>query len=206
MHDAGDCGSDGLLPGFDTPVFGSQAAFRTILQALARPGRVADCGVEATPPPALGPAMTAVALTLVDADTPVWLAPALRGTATRTYLGFHCNAPIVTAPEAASFAFAPAAEMPELASLAQGTARYPDRSATLVVEVEALDTGAAGGWRLTGPGIADTARLPAAGLPAAFARRWAANRAQFPCGVDLILTCGERLAGVPRTTRVEAEG
>ncbi|WP_255434812.1 phosphonate C-P lyase system protein PhnH [Paracoccus sp. MC1862] len=30
------------------------------------------------------------------------------------------------------------------------------------------------------------------------------NRALFPLGWDCILTCGDRLAAVPRSTRVEA--
>jgi alpha-D-ribose 1-methylphosphonate 5-triphosphate synthase subunit PhnH len=30
-----------------------------------------------------------------------------------------------------------------------------------------------------------------------------ANRAHFPLGFDTILTCADRLAGLPRSTRVE---
>jgi alpha-D-ribose 1-methylphosphonate 5-triphosphate synthase subunit PhnH len=34
------------------------------------------------------------------------------------------------------------------------------------------------------------------------AAAFAANRALFPLGLDFILTCGNRLACVPRSTRV----
>ncbi len=88
---------------------------------------------------------------------------------------------------------------PALAPLdrfAIGTPAYPDRSATLIVEVAAL---APEGARLSGPGIRDQARL---NLPEVAAFR--ANRALFPQGVDLFLTCGTRLAALPRSTVVEA--
>ena len=54
------------------------------------------------------------------------------------------------------------------------------------------------GPRLTGPGIVREARLS---LPETAAFR--ANHARFPLGFDCFLTCGDRLAGLPRSTRVE---
>ena len=55
---------------------------------------------------------------------------------------------------------------------------------------------------LTGPGIADEARLDVAGVPERF-WTWAAdNHAQFPRGVDLFLSAGHVVAALPRTTRV----
>jgi alpha-D-ribose 1-methylphosphonate 5-triphosphate synthase subunit PhnH len=82
-----------------------------------------------------------------------------------------------------------------LAGFPLGTPEYPDRSATLIVDLPALS---ATGARLTGPGIRDTAALSLPD-PAAFA----ANGAGFPLGLDFILCAGDRLAGLPRTTRVE---
>ncbi|MFN5827185.1 MAG: phosphonate C-P lyase system protein PhnH, partial [Rhodobacterales bacterium] len=51
---------------------------------------------------------------------------------------------------------------------------------------------------LAGPGIRDRARLT---LPDPEAFR--ANHALFPLGFDAFLTCGNRVAGLPRSTRVE---
>ena len=42
--------------------------------------------------------------------------------------------------------------------------------------------------------------------PAGFAARWAANRALFPRGVDLVLCAGRDLAALPRATAVAEEG
>jgi alpha-D-ribose 1-methylphosphonate 5-triphosphate synthase subunit PhnH len=84
---------------------------------------------------------------------------------------------------------------------ALGTDAYPDRSTTLVVEVDALaDLGA---LTLSGPGIRGTRRLGVAGISCDFWRVRAALAPLFPRGLDLILTCGDRLAALPRTTRVE---
>jgi alpha-D-ribose 1-methylphosphonate 5-triphosphate synthase subunit PhnH len=42
-------------------------------------------------------------------------------------------------------------------------------------------------------------------LPADFAAQWAANRARFPLGVDMIVVADARLAALPRSTTI-AEG
>jgi len=76
-----------------------------------------------------------------------------------------------------------------------GSAEYPDRAATLIVEVARLERD---GATLTGPGIETQARLS---LPETAAFRH--NRRRFPLGFDTYLTCGDRLAGLPRSTRVE---
>jgi alpha-D-ribose 1-methylphosphonate 5-triphosphate synthase subunit PhnH len=200
--------NSGLRPGFADPVHGAQQAFRQILQAMARPGTIQDCGGELEPPPALSPAMAAVCLTLADADAPLWLSSALGTDAAVGYLKFHCNAPVLDNIGRASFVLADAAGMPALDACAQGDDRYPDRSATLVVEVPRLAAEGPGAWVLRGPGIEATAPLATDGLPGDLPARWRDNAAQYPCGVDLILTCGRRLAALPRTTRIDdpAEG
>jgi alpha-D-ribose 1-methylphosphonate 5-triphosphate synthase subunit PhnH len=195
--------NDGLLPGFADPVHGAQQAFRAILNAMARPGRIYRCGSELATPAPLGPAMAAVCLTLADADTPLWLSDHLSAPAVSGYLRFHCNPPMVAEPDRASFALAALGELPDLGGLGIGDDLYPDRSATVVAEVRQFARGGEGDWRLSGPGIADSSRLRVTGLPEDFPRAWRRNAALFPQGVDLILTCGDRLAALPRTTHVE---
>ena len=75
-----------------------------------------------------------------------------------------------------------------------GTPEYPDRSATLVVECEMLE---ASGTVLSGPGIATTSALS---LPEPEVFR--ANNQRFPLGLDFYFTCGDRIAGLPRSTRI----
>jgi alpha-D-ribose 1-methylphosphonate 5-triphosphate synthase subunit PhnH len=193
----------GLLPGFADPVQGTQRSFRAILDAMARPGRIHACGGELATPRPLGPAMAAVCLTLADADTPLWLSPSLATRPVCSYLRFHCHSPLTEQLDQASFVLAAPGEFPDLSALATGVDRFPDRGATTIAEVASLVADAPGGWTLTGPGIDGAARLEVAGLPAEFPRVWRCNGARFPRGVDLILTSGDRLAALPRTTRVE---
>ncbi|MFC4273555.1 phosphonate C-P lyase system protein PhnH [Achromobacter aloeverae] len=191
-----------LLPGFADPVAQAQAVFRVALQALSEPGQprvlAAECGV----PAGLSPALAALLLTLADVDTPVWL-PAGLDDAVAAFLRFHCGCPLVATPAEAVFVVAPAGHAaPALADCNAGDPAYPDRSTTLLIEVEDWQAGTA--VRLTGPGIADARALAPAGLPADFWRQWAVNHRRFPQGVDVLLTHGREICGLPRTTRVEA--
>ncbi|MGY6411174.1 MAG: phosphonate C-P lyase system protein PhnH [Alkalilacustris sp.] len=182
-----------LTGGFADPAVEAARAFRAVLQAMARPGRIARLE-GAAPPAPCSPAAGAVLLTLVDAETPLHLAGRHDCDALRDWVRFHTGAPLVGRAEA-MFALGDWAALGPLAEYAQGTPEYPDRSATLIVEVERLE---AAGARLTGPGIRDAAALSLP-EPAAFA----ANAARFPLGLDFVLTAGDRMAALPRTTRVE---
>jgi len=185
--------------GFAEPVGDAQAVFRAVLDALARPGRIVAVPASFTPPAGVSPAAAAALLALADTDTPLWLHPELAQAA--GFFRFHCGAPVAADGAAAVFALAPGAGM-RLAGFGVGTPDYPDRSATVLLQVEALGGGPP--WRLSGPGIDGTAELRVRGLPGDFPTQWTANRALFPCGVDVLLAAGERLAGLPRTVAIEA--
>lgn len=185
--------------GFDAPVLAAQRVFRVVLAALAEPGRVLPFAPDCEPPGGLDPAAAAIVLALADADTPLWLDPSLGDAA--DYLRFHTGAPLVAAPGEALFLLARAGNRPPLAALDAGTAEYPDRSATLILAVGALVEGE--GWRLSGPGIAGARRCGADGVDGRFAEEWRANHARFPLGVDIVFAARDRIAGLPRSTRLE---
>lgn len=197
-----------LAPGFADPVQEAQGAFRAVLDALARPGTPQALPTALRPPPPLTPELAAVALTLADADAPLWLDAALAGSeAVAAYLRFHTGAALVAAPERAAFALiAEPTACPPFARFAQGEPAYPDRAATLVLAVDRLagDDGPAAGVRLglAGPGIRGATHLRAHPLPADFAARCAENHAGFPLGIDLLLVAPGRIAGLPRSTHV----
>jgi alpha-D-ribose 1-methylphosphonate 5-triphosphate synthase subunit PhnH len=191
-----------LARGFADPVHDAQGVFRAVMDALARPGTIQPLATDLAPPGPLTPELAAVALALADADAPLWLDAALaKNPAVADFLRFHTGARITADPAEAAFALVsdPAA-CPDLGTFAQGTPAYPDRSATLVLAVSDLSDRA--GWRLDGPGIKGSARLSAAPLPADMPDRLARNHAGFPQGVDLILAAPNRLAALPRSTRV----
>lgn len=191
-----------LLPGFADPVLDSQLAFRALLAAMAYPGRMRETPRLAEPPVPFDSATAAVCLTLLDADTPVWVAPGARSAATTAFLRFHCGVAIVEEACDARFVVVTCArDMPRLETLAQGEDRYPDRSATAIVQVAAIGTGAPAVLR--GPGIEHETRLEIQGLPRWFWESWAENHAGFPLGVDVILTCGQALVALPRSVAAE---
>jgi phosphonate C-P lyase system protein PhnH len=93
-------------------------------------------------PPPLNSAATALALALVDLDTPLWLDPAAAGDEVRAFLRFHCGASLVDEPDRARFAVVvEASSMPPLNAFDAGPDEEPERSATLIVQVAALRTG-----------------------------------------------------------------
>lgn len=189
-----------IADGFADPVAASQEHFRDLLDALSRPGRIVALRGELPAPPApLSRGSYALLVSLLDYETPVWLGAAEGAGAS---LRFHCGCPVTGEPGEAAFAVASGRALPDLAAFAQGTSEYPDRSTTLLIEVEALGEG---GLELVlrGPGIEENARLRVAGLDEAILGQLAKNRRGFPQGVDIVLVADGRIAGLPRTTEVE---
>ena len=185
-----------MQAGFADPVMEAQACFRAVLDAMARPGQVHDAGAAVTPPAPLAPATAAVLLTLVDQETPLWLDAA--AAAASDWIAFHCGTRGVADP--AACAFAVALSMPALARLPAGSHETPERAATLILQVRAIGRGSR--YRLFGPGLREPALLQVDGLPPDFAASWQHNHAQFPCGIDVILCAGTRLAALPRSVTV----
>jgi alpha-D-ribose 1-methylphosphonate 5-triphosphate synthase subunit PhnH len=194
--------------GFDQPVFQAQSAFRAILDALARPGTVQGLGSVHAPgetvdaPAPLSAGAAAVALALCDHDTPVWLDGGLRrNDEVAQWLRFHCGCPLVENPRDAAFAFASDIEtLPPFETFGLGTAEYPDRSTTIVLQVESFERGTS--LALEGPGIRGRTPFCAGPLPQDIAARLAANRTLFPRGVDLVLATATAVLGLPRSVRI----
>jgi len=185
---------EAMIGGFADAPSQSARGFRAILTALSRPGSI-HCVDGAQPPAPLSQAASVVALVLLDNTTPIHLAGAYDCATVRDWITFHTSAPLVDAADA-MFALGCWQALRPVSRFSVGTSEYPDRAATLIVEMDQLDTA---GTVLRGPGIKRTARLS---LPETSA--FIANRTLFPLGFDAILTCGNRMAGVPRSTIVEA--
>jgi alpha-D-ribose 1-methylphosphonate 5-triphosphate synthase subunit PhnH len=189
-----------LAPAFDDPALASQKVFRTVMEAIARPGLPRPLESKLAAPPPLRATAAAVALTLLDYETLFWLDQGLAAAGeVAAWLKFHTGAPQTADSAQAAFAFVSGA-LPAFAVFSPGSLEYPDRSTTLVVQVEGFDRG--GELLLTGPGIAGTRRFSAQPLPADFRARLIANRETFPRGVDLILVSETAVAALPRSVRV----
>jgi len=184
---------------FPAPVLASQAAFRALMEALARPGTVKPLPPAAAAPSPLSATAAAVALTMLDYETPVWLdAPLAQRPQVADWARLHTGARVTSDPREAAFAFiADPVHAPAFDGFSLGTPEYPDRSATLVLQVE--DFGSGQRLLLAGPGIADVRSFSARPLPPDFQNRIAANRALFPRGVDMILVSPDAVAALPRS-------
>jgi alpha-D-ribose 1-methylphosphonate 5-triphosphate synthase subunit PhnH len=190
-----------IAAGLADPAHDSQRLFRAVLEAFSHPGRIVNLP---DPPAGAGPlskAATAFLLTLVDRDTPLWLAPAFDTAPVCDFVRFHTGAPIVADPADALFAVLTSNQMPPMDGFAIGTDPYPDRSATLVIELPSLVDGPQRRWG--GPGIEARQAVSLSGLPDSFWNEWAANRALFPCGADLVFAAGSDLIALPRSIAVE---
>jgi alpha-D-ribose 1-methylphosphonate 5-triphosphate synthase subunit PhnH len=185
---------EALLGGFTDAPRQSASAFRSALEAMARPGTLWPLE-GAAPPAPVSVAAGVLILTLCDGTTPLHLGESYDQQVVRDWVKFHTGAPLVAAEEA-QFALGTWADLTPVERFAIGLPDYPDRAATLIVEMPSLSNQ---GSRLTGPGIAVVALL---NLPETAAFR--ANRALFPQGFDTYLTSGAQVAGLPRSTIVEA--
>ena len=186
--------------GFSNVAVQSAYAFRAIMRAMARPGRVLELGTNLEAPEPLLASTAAVALTLCDFQTPIWLAPDLLNDKVLHYLRFHSGASITSEPDKAQFLFCTVERTrPAASMLMQGTHEYPDRSATLVIQVTGF---LSGDVTLSGPGINGSESFGVSGLDAAFWAAMAENHARFPTGIDVIFAAPGLVAALPRSTEI----
>jgi alpha-D-ribose 1-methylphosphonate 5-triphosphate synthase subunit PhnH len=195
-----------LPAGFADKVLSAQSTFRCVMNAMARPGSVQAIVSGTGTPPAMMRGTAAIALTLFDHDTPVWLDARMQATAdVANWLKFHTSAPVVADSSIASFALVGDPQsLLALDRFAFGSNEYPDRSTTLILQVESLTDGPM--VELQGPGINGTAALHASIQPRDLFERLAINAALFPRGIDVVLVHDDSIVAIPRTTRLVRGG
>jgi alpha-D-ribose 1-methylphosphonate 5-triphosphate synthase subunit PhnH len=195
-----------LPAGFADKVMSAQSTFRSVMDAMARPGSVQRIAAATGAPAPMMRGTAAIALTLFDHDTPIWLDAAMSATSdVAKWLKFHTSAPVVQDSAIGSFALiGDGGALPALDRFSFGSNEYPDRSTTLILQVESLAQGAS--FELRGPGIAGTAVLQAALQPADLFDRLAINEALFPRGIDVVLVADDAIVAIPRTTRLVRSG
>lgn len=166
----------------------TNAAFEELMWALARPG------LERRLPVA---GFHAVAEALIDRECTFHVAddPGL------SELLLLTGAKPVSI-EKADYVFAPVATAENVATLSGlkiGTLAYPDEAATLFASGR-FGTGQA--LRLSGPGLLGSVTIRIDGIHPSF---WAMREKsiRYPLGWDLYFADGERLIGLPRSTKIE---
>ncbi|MDR1013712.1 MAG: phosphonate C-P lyase system protein PhnH [Coriobacteriales bacterium] len=215
----------------DPRIFVTQCAFRALMDALARPGRIFR--VPTLPGAQLAnPFLECIVRTLLDRHCGFAVASCASDGGAQlaghvaAHVGLTTSAARV-APDRASFALltadVPRAEQAALiAALTGGTALSPERGATALVECRRLSDAAerqrASGdvgrqrphdgaegflWEVAGPGVRSH-QLFASSEDGWFAGRLRRHD-EFPCGIDLLLVDRQgNLVGLPRTARIKA--
>jgi len=193
-----------LSAGFADKVSSAQSTFRSVMSAMARPGSVQPIAVSVGAPDGMMRGTAAIALTLFDHDTPIWLDGAMSATSDiARWLKFHTGAPVVNDASIAGFALiGDAKNLPALDRFAFGSNEYPDRSTTLILQVDSLSQGPA--YQLRGPGIDGVSTLRATIEPRDLFARLAINATLFPRGIDVVLVDDASIVAIPRTTRLES--
>ncbi|MDX8531904.1 phosphonate C-P lyase system protein PhnH [Mesorhizobium sp. VK25A] len=165
----------------------ANAGFDALMGALARPGTIHTLPT---------PGFAAVVASLIDREC-----------------SFHTTQEPLTEPLArtgarpaplgqADYVFAALAaprEIEALERLKRGNLLYPDDSATLIA-AGIFNEGVR--LRLSGPGIDGVGDISIGGVDRCF---WPLRErlVRYPLGFDLFLVDGDRVIGVPRSTRVE---
>jgi len=195
-----------LPAGFADKVLSAQSTFRSVMDAMARPGSVQRIAAVAGTPAGMMRGTAAIALTLFDHDTPIWLDSRMSETPhVAKWLKFHTSAPVIADSSVGSFALiGEPRDLPALDRFAFGSNEYPDRSTTLILQVDSLTQGPA--IELRGPGIDGTAILQAAIQPQDLLERLEVNVTLFPRGIDVVLVHDDAIVAIPRTTRLSARG
>lgn len=183
-----------LTGGFENAPVDSANGFRAALDVLARPGTITEI-TGAQPPTPLSIAAGTLLLVLCDPQTPIWLAPPLRLDTVIDWIRFHTAAPITRSCAEAAFAIGAWDDLTPITNFPIGTPQYPDRSTTLIVECETLQTN---GTTLRGPGIKEAATLSVPDVA-----MLQDNASLFPLGLDFFFTAGSQIAAIPRTTKLE---
>ena len=195
-----------LPAGFADKVLSAQSTFRSVMDAMARPGRIQRIVATSGAPSAMMRGTTAIALTLFDHDTPVWLDTAMsEPSEVAKWLKFHASAPVISEPQVCSFALiGDARALPALDRFSFGSNEYPDRSTTVILQLASLTEGAA--FELRGPGIDGVAVLQASIQPPDLFERLSINAALFPRGIDVVRVADDAIVAIPRSTRLVAKG
>ncbi len=188
-------------PGFRDTVHDAQQSFRTLLGAMAHPGRLYSMTAELTPPMGLMPATAATCLTLLDLDVSVWLQPGWHRSV-RPWLLFHTGCRMVEDGAIAHVALMHTWKPDtSLTQFFPGTPEDPEQSTTLLIQLADLHNGTQ--YDLSGPGV-PTSQLVAPHLPSAFWDNWQTNRHTYPLGVDAFLFHHDRVIGLPRSISATA--
>jgi alpha-D-ribose 1-methylphosphonate 5-triphosphate synthase subunit PhnH len=177
--------------------------FRSILGCFSKPAIAAKLTTPSDAPLPLLPSTAALALTLFDYQTPVWLSAELNTDAVRKFIRFHTGAAITAKVGEAGFAIMTTDEAnSDWPQFNLGTHTYPDRSTTVIVQVSSFSEGVS--VQVSGPGLQAPVSLQVESASADFWKRVQNSHNQFPIGLDVILASPQHMVALPRSSLINA--
>lgn len=196
-----------LVKGFDQPIHDSQQVFRKLLKAMSEPGVIESISAPESIH-GLYPSSFAVCQAILDQQTPLWMSESLGQTDIKHNLHFHTGVPIINTKSQALFALINASELDDLAEFAMGDSEYPERSCSLIVQVNRIESLASPtsdnqALGLTGPGIQSQRLIYIDALPLVLQNYFTSRNTRSPLGLDVIFVDPSQLVCLPRSTKVE---
>jgi alpha-D-ribose 1-methylphosphonate 5-triphosphate synthase subunit PhnH len=190
-------------PSFQDLIHDSQSTFKTLLDALSRPGIISKINLQLTPPGGLNVACAATCLTLFDLETTIWLQPGLKEEV-KNWLLFHTGCRFSEDIKQADFAIIwDINNMPDLSQFKQGIPVYPEDSTTLLIMVgrQELNFPTEKYPILSGAGINQQITMPI-NLSNSFWQQWQQNHNSYPLGIDIYFFSDNEVVGLPRTSKI----
>jgi alpha-D-ribose 1-methylphosphonate 5-triphosphate synthase subunit PhnH len=170
-------------------VFDSQSHFRLIMDSMARPGKLNQLrGIAIAPPPGLNAASAFIGLALLNADVTCYTSAS--SAAVQAYLTLNTDSQPADAAQA-DFLFLRGDDQPDaLAEAKTGSLAYPDASALVIIDVEALGKApvtSSSALRLEGPGVKGQQTVFVRGINESLLVTIREKNAEYPLGIDAIL-------------------
>lgn len=187
-------------------IFDTQQHYRLILDSMARPGKISIFpALDLDYPAGINRASILIAMALLNTDVSFTALGEFEG-AIADYIALHTSAVKVPA-EITDFVFIPQNFNADfINSLKVGTLTYPEESATIIADANGISSAPfPGAMELTlkGPGINGTTVIYVAGLNPEILDELKMQNAEFPLGIDLMVTDAEaNLICIPRSTSV----
>lgn len=190
-------------------VFDAQTHFRLIMDSMARPGKLNVLnGVAIEPPASLNRASALIGLALLNADVSYFAAE--NADAVADYFVTNTASRPAEAAEA-DFLFLPGlSDSAILENAKVGTLSYPETNAFVVIDVATVSpepTPTALALTLRGPGVKGETTVFVGGLNPELLRTVREKNAEYPLGLDTILTdANDQILCIPRSNQFAVSG
>lgn len=192
--------------GFENIERDSQNIFRQVLNSFSRPGIAFDINPRVKSSASVTYSIgVSLLLALMETGSVLYTPGELIDSNLSNFLKFHTGCKLTTIANQAHYIWVQDPQcLPSLSSCALGSVEYPEKSSTLIIEVESFKspTQLSANHTWHGPGIKEGIDLEIMGLNDSFWKERQEIRLLYPCGVDIIFCTATQIVALPRSTRV----